>query len=48
MTTFPALALLGTLPLASAAISAVGALCFAAMARAVWRLSLSRYTSASS
>jgi len=48
MTTFPAMALLGTLALRTAALSALGALCFAAAARAVWTLSLARYTSASS
>jgi ABC-2 type transport system permease protein len=48
MTTFPAMALLGTLPLATAATCAAGALLFAAMARAVWSRSLAKYTSASS
>jgi ABC-2 type transport system permease protein len=48
MTTYPAMALLGTLQLGTAAIAAVCALGFAVAARAVWRLSLARYTSASS
>lgn len=48
MTTFPAMALLGTLALRTAAFAALSAFVFAAAARAVWNLSLARYTSASS
>ncbi len=48
MTTFPALALLGRLDLATAAGSVLGAAAFSAFARAVWRSSIGRYTSASS
>jgi ABC-2 type transport system permease protein len=48
MTTYPAMALLGTLQWRTAATAAGGALAFAVAARAVWRQSLARYTSASS
>jgi ABC-2 type transport system permease protein len=48
MTTYPAMALLGTLDVGTAALSALCALVFAAIARSVWTLSLARYTSASS
>jgi len=48
MTTYPAMALLGTLELPTALASGLGALAFAAAARSVWRLSLAHYTSASS
>jgi ABC-2 type transport system permease protein len=48
MTTFPAMALLGTLPLETAAAALAGGLTFAAFARAVWKKALGMYTSASS
>lgn len=48
MTTYPAMALLGTLELSTAFYSLLGALAFAAVSRAVWLGSLSKYTSASS
>jgi ABC-2 type transport system permease protein len=48
MTTYPALALLGRLDLATAAGSLLGAALFAAFARVVWLRSIGRYTSASS
>jgi ABC-2 type transport system permease protein len=48
MTTFPAMALLGRLDLPTALGSLAGAALFAAFARAVWRSSIARYTSASS
>jgi ABC-2 type transport system permease protein len=48
MTTFPALALLGKLTLATALGGALGAIAFALIARFAWRSSMSRYTSASS
>jgi ABC-2 type transport system permease protein len=48
MTTFPAMALLGKLGPELGLGSVAGAAAFAALSRAVWRLSLSRYTSASS
>ncbi|MGC4119409.1 MAG: ABC-2 family transporter protein [Myxococcales bacterium] len=48
MTTYPAMALLGTLELGTAAVAAACALGFAVAARAVWKVSLARYTSASS
>jgi ABC-2 type transport system permease protein len=48
MTTYPALALLGRLSLATALGAAGGALAFAAAARFAWRTSMARYTSASS
>lgn len=46
MTTMPAEALLGRLPWTSLVASIVGAALFALVARAVWLLSLRRYTSA--
>jgi ABC-2 type transport system permease protein len=48
MTTYPAMALLGTLEPARAAATVGGALAFAAFARWVWLRSIGRYTSASS
>ena len=48
MTTYPALALLGKLSLATGAFALLGAVVFAALARAVWRASIGHYTSASS
>lgn len=46
MTTYPAEALLGRLELSTLAASVVGALFFAAAARAVWLRSIGHYTSA--
>jgi ABC-2 type transport system permease protein len=48
MTTYPALALLGRLSLATAAAAILGAAGFALFARAVWVRAIARYTSASS
>lgn len=48
MTTYPALAILGSLDARTAAASVAGALAFAAVARVAWRQALGRYTSASS
>ena len=48
MTTYPALALLGKLTLPTAASALVGTALFAAFARAIWRVSIKKYTSASS
>jgi len=48
MTTYPAMALLGTLAPATAAASLAGALAFTALSRAVWLTALRSYTSASS
>jgi ABC-2 type transport system permease protein len=48
MTTYPALALLGKLTLPTTAGALVGTALFAAFARAIWRVSIARYTSASS
>jgi ABC-2 type transport system permease protein len=48
MTTYPALALLGKLTTANAALACLGGLAFAAVARAVWNRALRMYTSASS
>jgi len=48
MTTYPALALLGRLSAATALGALASTLVFAAFARIVWRLSIRRYTSASS
>jgi ABC-2 type transport system permease protein len=48
MTTYPAEALLGTLSLQTALLSAVGAIAFALISRAVWTRAIGRYTSASS
>lgn len=48
MTTYPAQALLGTLPTRTLVLSVVGGLAFAAMARWVWLRSIAKYTSASS
>lgn len=46
MTTFPALALLGRLPLSTLGLGALGSVAFAFAARRVWLGSLGRYTSA--
>jgi ABC-2 type transport system permease protein len=46
MTTYPAQALLGTLPLATRVASFVGATALFGIARAVWTASIARYTSA--
>jgi ABC-2 type transport system permease protein len=48
MTTYPALALLGRLQPSTAAAALAGAAAFAVLSRAVWLLSIGRYTSASS
>lgn len=48
MTTYPAMALLGTLEVRAFFAAALGALAFAAVARRVWTASLAKYTSASS
>ena len=48
MTTYPALALLGRLRLGTALGALAGTVAFAAFARAVWSLSIRKYTSASS
>ena len=48
MTTYPAMALLGTLSATTATAALAGGLAFAAIARAVWRRALRMYTSASS
>jgi ABC-2 type transport system permease protein len=48
MTTYPALALLGKLTGATAISALVGTVVFAGIARAIWRISIRRYTSASS
>jgi viologen exporter family transport system permease protein len=48
MTTFPALALLGRLDLATAALAVLGAAAFSLFSRAVWTRSIGHYTSASS
>ncbi len=48
MTTYPAMALLGTLDARTAAAAFAGGLAFAALARNVWRRAVAHYTSASS
>jgi ABC-2 type transport system permease protein len=48
MTTYPAMAILGTLEVEVALLSLGGALVFAALARALWRAAIGSYTSASS
>jgi ABC-2 type transport system permease protein len=48
MTTYPAMAILGTLDIEVALLSLGGALVFAALARALWRAAIGSYTSASS
>jgi ABC-2 type transport system permease protein len=48
MTTYPAEALLGVLDARTAALSALGSLAFAALARRIWTRAIARYTSASS
>jgi ABC-2 type transport system permease protein len=48
MTTFPAMALLGTLEARVAALACVGAVVFALLARVIWSYSIRFYTSASS
>jgi ABC-2 type transport system permease protein len=48
MTTYPAEALLGSLAPRTAALAVLGSLAFAALARAVWKRAIGRYTSASS
>jgi ABC-2 type transport system permease protein len=48
MTTYPTMALLGTLRPATGALAVAGALVFSAMARLVWQRAIARYTSASS
>jgi ABC-2 type transport system permease protein len=48
MTTYPALALLGRLDLATAVFAALGAAAFALFSRVVWTRSIGHYTSASS
>ncbi|GAC1354411.1 MAG: ABC-2 family transporter protein [Polyangiales bacterium] len=46
MTTFPAQALLGTLPVRALIASSVGAVVFAVVSRVVWSRAIARYTSA--
>jgi len=48
MTTYPALALLGKLTPQTAVAALAGSLLFAGAARAIWIVSIRRYTSASS
>jgi ABC-2 type transport system permease protein len=48
MTTYPTMALLGTLRPATGLLAIGGALAFTAMARLVWQRAIARYTSASS
>lgn len=48
MTTYPAMAILGTLCASTAALCLAGAVGFAAVARALWRAAIGSYTSASS
>ena len=48
MTSYPAMALLGRLSLATALAGALGGLAFASLARLIWRRALAFYTSASS
>jgi ABC-2 type transport system permease protein len=48
MTTFPAMALLGTLEPRVAAMTCGGAIAFAVLARQIWNFSIRFYTSASS
>jgi len=48
MTTFPAMAILGTLAAETALFGLGGALLFAVIARALWRAAIRSYTSASS
>jgi viologen exporter family transport system permease protein len=48
LTTYPAMALLGTLDLKTGLAAFAGGLAFAALARRVWRRALAHYTSASS
>ena len=48
MTTYPAMALLGSLDGRTALLSLGGALVFAALARTLWKLAIRNYTSASS
>ena len=48
MTTYPALALLGRLSAGTALGALAGTVVFSLVARLVWRLSIGKYTSASS
>lgn len=48
MTTYPAMAILGTLEARTAILSLAGALAFAALSRFLWTLAIRNYTSASS
>ena len=48
MTTYPALALLGRLSTQTALSALAGTVVFALVARLVWKLSIGKYTSASS
>jgi ABC-2 type transport system permease protein len=48
MTTFPAMAILGSLESRTAIYSLAGALVFAALSRAIWKAAIASYTSASS
>ena len=48
MTTYPAMALLGTLRATTALAALAGALTLSAVARLVWRFAVGHYTSASS
>jgi len=48
MTSYPAMAVLGTLDPTTAVAALGGALLFAAVARALWKAAIRNYTSASS
>jgi ABC-2 type transport system permease protein len=48
MTTYPAMAILGTLDAKTAVFALGGALLFAAISRLLWRAAIRSYTSASS
>lgn len=48
LTTYPAMAILGTLRARTAAYGILGALAFAALARTIWLRAIGKYTSASS
>jgi len=48
MTTYPAMAVLGSIGIGTALLSLAGALVFGALARALWKLAIRNYTSASS
>lgn len=48
MTTFPAQAMLGELSFKNVVLALIGAVVFSALARAIWKRSIAKYTSASS